>query len=322
MFPAGVLRRRVRLDFTKIGVEAVEALLPDRAIAIQPLGDGILARLDAPEGAAKNTSMQGRNRVLKRARWPLLARAQLLALSSRLRAATARRARNLPTFVVLSRGRTGSTLLLDLLRCHPLVHCDGEILSYRLLVTSPEELLRSRAALFPSRAYGFKLRPAHYQTQRIRDPGAFFAALLKEGWRLVHLTRRNVLRVALSRLALAQTRIVHRKVGDRPVDAAHIHVRSDDLFSLLAEVERETQTERELLASIPHISLTYEEDLLHAECRQPALDRVFSFLELPPVAVSTRYQRLTSDRLSDFVQNYHQLADMLAGTEYSRYLSG
>lgn len=261
------------------------------------------------------------NRVLKRAYWPLFLRAQLLAGSTRLRASAARRSRDLPRFVLLSRGRTGSTLLLDLLRCHPLIHCDGEILSHRILVTSPQDLLRGRAAIFASRVYGFKLRPAHYQTQRICEPRAFLAALLEEGWRFVHLTRRNVLRVALSRLALAQTRIVHRKLGDEPLDAAYVRVDSDHLFSLLEEVEREMHVERKLVASLPHLALTYEDDLLHANCRQPALDRVFDFLDLPSAPVSTQYLRLTTDRLSDFVRNHDRLADMLAGTAYARYLS-
>ncbi len=256
----------------------------------------------------------------KRAQWPLLVRAQLLAASSRLRACGTRRRGDLPTFVVLSRGRTGSTLLLDLLRCHPLIHCDAEILSHRILVTSPQELLRSRAALFASRAYGFKLRPRHLEVQKIREPEAFLAGLLADGWRFVHLARRNVLRVALSRLMLAQTKIVHRRRGDRPVEASPIQVQGRDLLAALERVDREMQIERDLLASLPHLALTYEDDLLQEARRQPALDRVFDFLNLASAPVSTQYLRLTSDRLSDFVRNHDQIAEMLAGTEYARFL--
>jgi len=265
---------------------------------------------------------RSRNPVRVRAQWPLLVRAQLLAASSRLRACVAPRSRDLPTFVVLSRGRTGSTLLLDLLRCHPLIHCDGEILSHRLFVTSPQELLRSRAAIFASRAYGFKLRPTHCETQRMREGGAFLAALLAAGWRFVHLTRRDVLRVSLSRLMLAQTKVVHRRLGDRPSDGTPVHIGASDLLSMLARVEREMQTERDLLAPLPHLTVTYEDDLLQEGRRQSTLDRVFDFLDLPSVPVSTRYLRLTTDRLSDFVQNHDELASTLADTEYARLLSG
>jgi len=59
---------------------------------------------------------------------------------------------------------------------------------------------------------------------------------------------------------------------------------------------------------------------LQEESRQPALDRVFDFLNLASAPVSTQYLRLTSDRLSDFVRNHDQLAEMLAGTEYARFL--
>lgn len=147
-----------------------------------------------------------RTRVVVRSEAALVARAQLMAAWTLLRAFVAGRSRERPAFVILSRGRTGSTLLVDLLRCHPRIRCEGEVLSHRILVASPEAVLRARAALCARRVYGFKLRPAHYGAQRIRDPKAFLAGLEAEGWQLLHLRRRNVLRVALSSLRREQTK--------------------------------------------------------------------------------------------------------------------
>jgi hypothetical protein len=99
--------------------------------------------------------------------------------------------------------------------------------AWTLLVTSPDALIRARAALFASRVYGFKLRPPHYSTQSIRAQKAFLSGLQAEGWRLVHLRRRNVLRVALSSLRREQTKIVHRTVGDESDESAPFDVPID-----------------------------------------------------------------------------------------------
>jgi len=237
-----------------------------------------------------------------------------------LRAFVGGRPRERPTFVILSRGRTGSTLLVDLLRCHPAIRCEAEVLSHRILVTSPETLIRARAALFAGWVYGFKLRPAHYGAQRIRDPKAFLAGLQADGWRLVHLRRRNVLRVALSSLRREQTKIVHRMVGDGPDGSAPFDAPVDRLLARMARVEQEMRTEEDLLGALPHLMLTYEDDLLREDTRQPALDRVFAFLGLPSAPVSTRYVRLSTDSLSALVRNHDEVRQALAGTRSKRFL--
>jgi len=260
-----------------------------------------------------------RTRVRTHSRWLLVARAQWMAASSVVRARVRPRSGPLPKFVIFSRGRTGSTLLIDLLRCHQLIHCDAEILSHPLLVTNPQTLVRSRARLFSSRAYGFKIRPTHYETQRI-NPDEFIGDLQAEGWRFIHLARRNPLRTALSNLRIAETGTVHRKLGSDRAGEARVHVRPADLLVRLGRVEQEMRMEAELLAPFPRLQLTYEDDLLPEPARQPALDKVFDYLGLPSSIVSTQYVRLSTDRLQDSVENYSELAEALRGTAYARLL--
>ena len=259
-------------------------------------------------------------RVVVRSERALVVRAQLMAAWTLLRAFVAGRPREIPTFVVLSRGRTGSTLLLDLLRCHPAIHCEGEILSHRILVTSPETLIRARAALFASSVYGFKLRPPHYRVQGIRNPLAFLAGLQDRGWRLVHLKRRNVLRVALSSLRREQTKIVHRMVGDVSDKSAPFDVSIDQLLARMVRIEREMRAEDDLLGELPHLRMTYEDDLQREGTRQSALDRVFTFLGLPSAPVFTRYVRLSTDSLGGLIRNYDEARQALIGTRFERFL--
>jgi hypothetical protein len=270
-------------------------------------------------GPATISALWNRTRVGAHNRSLLVARAQWMAASSVVRARVRPQRGSLPRFVIFSRGRTGSTLLIDLLRCHPMIHCDAEILSHRFLVTNPRTLVHSRSRLFSARAYGFKIRPSHYGTQRI-DPCAFIGNPHAERWRFIHLTRRNVLRTALSGLADQADRDRAQETRRERAGEGRVHIRPSDLLARLGRVEQETRTEACLLAPFPHLRLTYEDDLLPEPARQPALGRVFDYLELSPAAVATRYVRLGTDRLQDSVENYSELAEALRGTAYARFL--
>jgi hypothetical protein len=66
----------------------------------------------------------------------------------------------------------------------------------------------------------------------------------------------------------------------------------------MARIEQEMRTEEELLGALPLLRLTYEDDLLREGTRQPALDRVFAFLELPsaPCPLGTFASRPVASR--------------------------
>ena len=257
--------------------------------------------------------------IRSKPRWALLVREQLVAATTLARAALASDAATRPRFVVQSLGRSGSTLLTDLLSAHPQIECDSEILSHRLLITTPGRLVRDRARLFPSKCYGFKMRPRHYQDQGITDPAAFLGALHADGWQVVHLERRNRLRIALSWVANEQTKIVHRTVRDRS-SVQRQHVPVDMLLRQLARVAHDVDVEQRALAGVPHHRMVYEDDLLGLDTRQASMDRLFATLGLPPAAVSTRLVRLTSDRLEEFVENHDEVRQALRGTAWEKFL--
>ena len=260
-----------------------------------------------------------RSVIRSKPHWALVVREQLVAATTLARAVVARRTATRARFVVHSLGRSGSTLLTDLLAAHPQIECDGEILSHPLLITTPGRLVRDRARLFPSRCYGFKMRPRHYADQRIADPAAFLRGLHGEGWHVVHLERRNLLRIALSWVANEQTRVVHRTVRDRSVRQRQ-HVPVAMLQRQLTRVARDVAVEERALAGVPHHRMVYEDDLLSADTRQISMDRLFATLGLPPAPVSTKLVRLTSDRLEDFVENHDEVRAALRGTEWEKYL--
>lgn len=260
-----------------------------------------------------------RNVIREKPRWALVVREQVIAAATLARAATMRRAAERPRFIVHSLGRSGSTLLSDLLDAHPQIECDGEILSHPLLFVSPDRFVRSRAALFPSVCYGFKLRPRHYADQNIADASSFVRTLHEEGWVIIHLERRNLLRIALSWVTRSHTRVVHRTVRDRHRPQRQ-YIPIPELLERLERAETDTLIEQRALADVPAIRLTYEDDLLGHDTQQATMNRLFSELGVGPAVVKSQFVRLSGDRLEDSVENAEEVRRALVGTRWERFL--
>ncbi len=125
-------------------------------------------------------------------------------------------------------GRSGSNLLASLLRCHPDIDCEGEILSRRIIGYTPwpHVWVQGRRALHHRPWYGFKLKIYHLTTdQGVRDPSGFLTTLVGEGWKIIHLRRRNLLRQSLSNLRLIRTgKAQHLRTDRRPEEKMAVDV--------------------------------------------------------------------------------------------------
>jgi len=121
----------------------------------------------------------------------------------RVRLSPPKHGRPTTRFVIFAQPRTGSTLLASLLKAHPRIRCDGEILGKRRLLPGP--FVTARSILAEEDVYGFKVMIFQLWNQRIYDVGAFMRHLYGDGWKILHMRRRNVLRQAIS-VAVARHR--------------------------------------------------------------------------------------------------------------------
>lgn len=218
-------------------------------------------------------------------------------------------------FVIFASGRTGSSLLMDLLNSHPGIECEDEILSHRVL--SAHRFLDARAALSRRAMFGFKLKLHHLATQGITDPAAFLGRLHAEGCRIVHLARRDRLRQALSSAVARQRLTQHQtRAGQRP-RAGPFRIDVPWLIGRMRQMDAGLQGERAALTGLPHLALWYEDDLLRRESFQASLDRVFDYLGLDQAPVRTEYVRTGTDRLADLVANLAEIRQALRTTEYA-----
>jgi len=226
-------------------------------------------------------------------------------------------------FLILAMGRSGSNLLASLLRCHPDIDCEGEILSRRIIgyTPCPHVWLQGRKALHHRPRYGFKLKYYHLTTdQRVHDPSRFLATLAGEGWKIIHLRRRNLLRQSLSNLRLIRTGKAQHLRSDRRVEGRMV-VDVDWIVEQMRVRKMIGEQEDAALARLPHLPLIYEDDLEDAGCHQDTAEKIFASLGVPPVRVHTALAKAHVGGLREIIANYEEVHSALASTPYAHYLN-
>src|SRR5581483_11558024 len=160
-------------------------------------------------------------------------------------------------FVLFAQGRSGSTLLGELLACHPDVVFADEILAAP--VSSTYRRAASLRWRHPRHVVGFHVKIYHLtEVQHVADPGEWLGTMHSRGWRIVALQRENLLRQVLSNMtAQARDRYHERGAAD---DRAPLHVNPDDLVHWMRVRAETAAAERRALAGVPHLALRYEPD--------------------------------------------------------------
>lgn len=230
-------------------------------------------------------------------------------------------------FVIYTRGRTGSTVLSDLLNCHPEIFCDVEIFNFlysKNIVSYPGLYIRScskRAAINKKSTYGFKVKIAQLRYEhKYSNYEKILNDLNLRGWKFIYLKRDNFLRHKLSNIMTAESQIFHI-VNSDSIKMPKIRIDCNSLLKGIKFSEEVEKTEKENLRNIPHLTLTYESDIIDNSKHQMTADKVFSYLNLKSSTVSTNYKRIIPDNLEDTILNYNELINFFKDTEYSKYLS-
>lgn len=206
-------------------------------------------------------------------------------------------------FLILSRPRSGSTLLVRLLTQVEGIQCDGEVLHHAVL--SPRGFLNRLASTRTSRSWGCKIISYQmFEVQRIRDHRAFLEGLLSDGFRLIHMRRRTYDQ-ALSLLIAQTVRQYHiRPEGTvtRPevsLDPARF---VDQVRWNLAMLDYETQ----LLQDLPFIEIDYDADLKDQGRHQATVDRICARLGLASGPVNTNLRRAAELRRIGNLDDLHR----------------
>jgi LPS sulfotransferase NodH len=210
-----------------------------------------------------------------------------------------------PGFIILAQGRTGSTLLADLLNSHPATRCEGEVLARPLRYAEPFIAGRAARVALSRKLWGFKAK--HYQITECFPEGEskFLTRMQKRGWRVIWLRRKNFVQIALSTLVGLQrkTRAYNRlDTEERPP----IRIDPDDFVQHLRSRVTQIDVERSFLEGLSYFEVVYEQDLMAVD-KQAELDHLLAYLDVPKHPLRTVFRRTENRPLDKYIENWSEL---------------
>lgn len=225
-------------------------------------------------------------------------------------------------FLIFAQGRTGSTLLVDLINSHPDVFSYGEIFNGEVIrqVRYPRIYAEALSSLSKAPVCGFKVKIGQIQHDQHKDPRQILLDFHRHGWRIIYLKRDNYLQHVVSDLLAEASTVFHDMDGSHANKRRKIHVDSNQLVQFMQLRETCQEQERQALRSIPHLQVTYETDLLGEEQQRRTCSRVFAFLQVDDHEASTVLHKVTAANLADKIENYEEVVDKLRNTRYAPLL--
>lgn len=248
-------------------------------------------------------------------------------------------------FIILSTQRSGSTWVVDMLNSHPAIMSYSELLlengkgkptwggrkdfvffhTYleerkellhkmglkKVLFQYLDELYASRNAI---KAVGFKLM---YGQAGAYD--GLLDYLVTKDVVIIHLIRRNILDVIISKEAAMQRDVFHSRTNQ--VFPLKLHINLNNILDCLSFQEEEIKKAQNKFSNINLLyHEVYYEDLRHNE---DSFEVLLDFLEINHKAqpLNSSLKKLNHTSHSQLIENYEQLKTTLKGTRYEALLN-
>jgi LPS sulfotransferase NodH len=221
-------------------------------------------------------------------------------------------------FVILFQGRSGSTLLGELLNSSPAIQIEGEILAGRRL----EGWRRQNARLgqFVQRSQSSRIQAVGFKAKLtdIADTNAFRSFLQREGFRIVFLTRRDVVKQALSWIYAdrlfqrsGEWNLVRHDIQFQP-----IAVKCEELVRRIRALERGRDALLDFVASLGNLPIEVNYETLQDSLESEA-SRVAGALGITVTSqLCATVRKHTPDDLAQAVANPEQVRACLIASGY------
>jgi LPS sulfotransferase NodH len=227
-------------------------------------------------------------------------------------------------FVVFADSRTGGTHLVSSLKSHPQIACVSEPFPHNKLDTHEAQVEWSNFFYADREQSGMPTVGFRLKVKQLADPEAFAAYLEDREILPLRLTRRNVVKQAVSRL---RAMALFRESGDynvkaekKPLGATRIEAQA--LFNQVDELLELKRRESEFFERLAHPGkdeLVYE-DMLADE--QAFFSDLYTRLNAnPDHAPSSNVKKNTSNSLEQSILNFEELLEALRGTPYEAMLT-
>ncbi|MFK7983623.1 MAG: sulfotransferase [Saprospiraceae bacterium] len=232
--------------------------------------------------------------------------------------------KNAGKFVIYGQGRTGSTLLTDLLNSHPQIACTNELFHrWRSLFEGkawfPYRYLRGMEVQASPYIFFFFFKI--YQLIRVQkiDPEDFLNRLEARGYQIIYLRRNNFLEHALSGI------IRRRRNSSSFFKKGYTY--QENPFEVSIEVLKKElnyradnqELELKYLEGRKYLEVIYERDLKDSKEHQKISNTLFNYLGLESVKVETKLQKINKKRSKDVLSNYDELSAYFKNTPFGKF---
>lgn len=223
--------------------------------------------------------------------------------------------------VIFAQGRTGSTLLEDLLCSTGKFKKHGELLGKGFFnVHFPFSFISGLSKISRGTNFIFHLKVYHLSRDRKRheDPHEFLSRLAADGWKIIYLSRSNILRHSFSNI-MAEARGHFHKFDDSKEDHK-FYIDIEKFESKVQERISFMEEEVRALQNLKYCSLNYEKDLQDSYRHQNTVDKVFGFLGLERAKAHSTLRRINKSSFDSLISNYEEFESMIRSNNWSIYL--
>ena len=225
---------------------------------------------------------------------------------------------------LFAQGRTGSSLLVDLLNSHPQLTFEGELLNpnfkvgtsrYRDAKILPLSFLEGKFQKSKSH-FGFKVKIYQLDQQYfVSNTAAFIHQLAKNNWKIIYLWRANHFEHAMSNIVATENQLFHLK---KKHNLSRIHVDINELNRIMNERIEFRKRELGILENIPHFELEYKSDLLTID--QNKLRDLCSHLGIEDIKLSSELRKIVDKSYEELIENYEEVKSFLTANNWQHYL--
>ena len=237
-------------------------------------------------------------------------------------------------FVLVGTQRSGTTFIRHCLNSHDNILCHGELLfrnypdeegyfkrKQKLFAGSVRHMLLRKSMLknyldnyysHPGyEAIGFKLMYSQARWLPYSFPYAL-TYIKNNSLSVIHVIRENVLKTYLSREIAIRRKLYHAK--SKP-DIKKIDLDTTTLLKNLKKIKSENDWWRNNFSQENYLALSYESFVSNKEQESRRLLEFLGIAEYQELVSSN--VKIASDNLSDVIENYTQVVECLASTEFA-----
>lgn len=233
---------------------------------------------------------------------------------------------NCTRFIVLTKQRTGSNLLINSLQSHPQMKVYGELFRGGVDESVKAAVRKSAADYLDTkifnqrpaeiRAVGFKIFYHHPAWDQSGSVWRYLQGL--ENLHVIHLKRENLLRSLVSKKIAQKTDVwkLSGEPGEEPDKRVSISPEEClEFFEKTSQYERDAD---EKFSGKPLLQMTYE--LLTSQFDEQ-MNRIQEFLHVDPMQLPIKTAKQNPESLTELIVNYDEVRHALSSTRWGTYLA-